>query len=107
MMERYKLKFMFDWGSGVCLWSANENARNKLGDYPISCSELPISQELKDELNRLIEWHNEALNWNDPAGPLLWDDKQVKEFLAEAKRIYSALCDEMPEEYEIEFYNQM
>lgn len=103
----YKLKFMFDWGSGVCLWSANKNAEDKFGDYPIATSNLPVSQELKEKLEQLIERHDEALNWNDPAGDLLWDDDQICEFLMNAKNLYLALCDELGEEYEIEFVDHM
>ncbi len=103
----YKLKFMFDWGSGVCLWSANDNAEDKFGDYPIETAELPISQKLKDNLERLIECHDEAFNWNDPSGNLLWDDGQIREFLVLAKKLYLLLCDELGEEYEVEFIDHM
>lgn len=103
----YKLKFMFDWGSGVCLWSANKAAKDKFGDYPIDTSELPISQRLKEKLDQLIEMHDEALNWDDPAGELLWDNGQINEFLAMAKKCYFALCDELGEEYEIESIEHM
>lgn len=105
--ELYKLKFMFDWGSGVCLWSANKCAEDKFGDYPIISSELPVSEELKEKLDELTGWHDEALNWKDPAGELLWDDTQICEFLMAAKKIYLAVCDELGEEYEVEFIDHM
>ena len=28
-MAKYALKYMYDWGSGICLWSANDAAREK------------------------------------------------------------------------------
>ena len=47
-MPTYKLKYMFDWGSGVCLWSSNDKAKEKFGDYPIEEMEkLPVSAELR------------------------------------------------------------
>lgn len=98
---------MFDWGSGVCLWSANKNAEDRFGAYPIVCSVLPVSRDLKEKLERLIEWHDEALNWNDPSGGLLWDDRQVNEFLVVAKNLYRKLCSELSDEYEIEFMPRM
>lgn len=107
MPQIYKLKFMFDWGSGVCLWSANKSSKDKFGDYPIESSELPISQELKEKLEQLIEFHDEALDWNDPAGDLLWNDNQIQEFLVMAKKLYLILCDELGEEYEVEFIDHM
>ncbi len=43
-MPNYKIKYMFDWGSGVCLWSSNDEAKEKFGDYPIEDLEkLPVS----------------------------------------------------------------
>ena len=107
MSHVYQLKFMFDWGSGVCLWSTNKNAEEKFGDYPVGATELPVSQEIKDEIEALIERHDEAFNWDNPSGSLLWDDNQIQEFLAQAKEIYLTLCNELGEEYEIEFINQM
>jgi len=107
MPQTYKLKFMFDWGSGVCLWSANKKAEERFGDYPIPCSELPVSLDLKKKLERLIEWHDEALNWNEPSGDLLWNDAQVNDFLLVAKDLYQELCDEMSDNYEIEFMSRM
>jgi hypothetical protein len=35
--------------------------------------------------------HDEALNWDDPSGDLIWDN----------------LCDELDADYEIEFYEYM
>ncbi len=103
----YKLKFMFDWGSGVCLWSTNEDSLNKFGDYPVATDVLPVSQELKAELEHLIDWHDEALNWDDPGGDLLWSDSQVQEFRAAAKKSYLALCSALGADYEIEYYDQL
>ena len=103
----YKLKFMFDWGSGACLWSTNDAAVDKFGDYPVITDVLPISQELKAELEHLIDWHDEALNWDDPAGDLLWSESQIQEFMTAAKKSYLALCDALGADYEIEFYDQI
>lgn len=102
-----ELKFMFDWGSGVCLWSANKDAVEEFGDYPIPTNNLPISHALKDELEHLIDWHDEAFNWNDPSGPLLWDDRKIQEFLTAAKEKYLMLCQELKDDYKVEFIDQM
>ncbi len=98
---------MFDWGSGVCLWSTNQASEKKFGDYPVSTNVLPVSQELKNKMEYLIDKHDEALNWNDPAGDLLWDDTQVYEFITAAKKVYQMLCDELGADYDIEFYEQV
>ena len=50
-MPKYKMRYMFDWGSGVCLWSNSNETIEKFGDYPIEDLEnLPISDELVCEL---------------------------------------------------------
>ncbi len=106
-MATYKMRFMFDWGSGVCLWSVNQVTEEKFGDYPILTSRLPISDKLKNELEYLIELHDEALNWDEPNGDLLWDDNQINKFLEDVRIAYSQLCVELGEDYEIEFIERM
>ena len=106
-MATYKLKFMFDWGSGVCLWSANQAARIKFNDYPIFASNLPVSNKMKNELECLIELHDEALNWNEPNSDLLWNETQIDEFLKAAQRAYDHLCEELGSDYEIELIEGM
>lgn len=106
-MSTYKMKFSYDWGSGICLWSTNQAAHLKFGNYPIYVSKLPISDKLKDELEHLIQWHDEALNWDEPNGDLLWDDNQVDTFLYASENAYNRLCDELGSDYEIEFIKEL
>ena len=103
----YKLKFMFDWCSGVCLWSTNKASEDKFGGYPVSTAVLPVSQALKEELDRLIVLHDKALNWADPSGDLLWSESQARVFLTAAKNACSALRNELGTEYEITFFDQI
>lgn len=106
-MAKYKIRFMFEWGSGVCLWSMNEAAALLFEDYPIETDRLPISDGLKEELDRLIDKHVEAWDWDDPAGDLLWDENQIKEFTAEAEDAYKALCEELGPDYDVEFRSEL
>lgn len=101
-MATYAMKFMFDWGSGVCLWSTNQANKTKFNGYPILTSDLPISDKLKNELEYLIELHEEALDWDEPNSVLLWNENQVDEFLKAAQRAYSSLCKELGADYDIE-----
>lgn len=105
-METYKIKFMFDWGSGVCLWSTNRASKAKFNDYPIFTSQLPVSNDLKEKLEHLIEWHDEALNWEEPNSDLR-DEKQIDEFLDISRKIFFRLCEELGSDYEIEFIESM
>lgn len=106
-MPKYKMKFMFDWGSGVCLWSANKAAKERFHDYPIFISKLPVSETLKAELEHLIHWHDEALNWDEPNGDLLWSNEQIEIFLETAKKVFHCLCDELGADYEVELIETM
>ena len=103
-MPKYKMRFMFDWGSGVCLWSDNDQTVTDFGDYPIEDLEkLPISAELAQELYYLIDKHDEALNWDDPAGDLLWSEQQITDFKRRATDAYERLVGELGKDYEVEF----
>lgn len=106
-MAKYTIKFMFDWGSGVCLWSTNKAAKEKFENYPILTSKLQISKELKNELDYLTALHDEALNWDNPSGDLLWDDQKVNDFLEYAKRVYHQLVIELGSDYQIEFIESL
>ena len=48
-MAKYKMKYLFDWGSGTCLWSTIDAAIDKY-DYPVVLDNLPISSNLKIQL---------------------------------------------------------
>ena len=100
-MAKYKLKFLFDWGSGVCLWSANQETEEMFGDYPVDSSKLHISSELMKSIDHLIDIHEDALDWDDPGGELLWTDEKIEQFLSEAKLIYERLCNELGSEYDV------
>lgn len=103
----YRLKFMYDWGSGVCLWSGNENAYEKFGCYPVFTSQLSISDELKEKLDYLIDKHDEALDWDCPQKDLLWNDDQIEEFLEISRNAYYRLCEELGSDYEIIHYDAL
>ena len=77
------------------------------GDYPVFTSELAVSDKTKEELEHLIEWHDEALNWNEPNDDILWNDEQIKEFLDAAKKLYYQLCEELGSDYYIEFADKI
>ena len=40
-----KLRYLFDPGSGVCPWAADDEARKAFG-YPVQLKQLPLSQEV-------------------------------------------------------------
>ena len=104
MMAIYKMRFMFDWCSGVCLWSMNDASKERFGDYPIETDQIDVSDELRKELERLIYWHDEALNWEDPASGLVWTQEQIDSFCDAAEAAYQRLCNELGPDYDIEYF---
>jgi len=100
------MKFMFEWCVEDLVWSVNKASYEKYG-YPIKTSLLPISQELKDEMIRLGQLHNDALNWDDPGSGLIWSKEQISEFLKEAKKAYDRLCKELGPDYKVKLMLEM
>ena len=99
-MEKFEMKFMFDWGSRVCIWAANDEARKKYG-YSVKSEQLPISENLVRELNMLIRRHDEALDWDCPQNGLLWTKEQQEKFIERAKSAYSKLCMELDTDHHL------
>ncbi|ORX85548.1 hypothetical protein BCR32DRAFT_265604 [Anaeromyces robustus] len=94
-MATYKIKFI-----------TNAASLDKYG-YPIDISLLPITEELKNEIQRLVTLHRTALNWDDPGSGLLWSDEQITDFLNETKIVYQQLCKELGSDYEVEFISEI
>src|SRR5574344_959485 len=103
-VARYEMKFMFDWGSGSCVWSVNDAAR-ELYDYPVLTEQLPISAELKSTLNDLINKHDEALDWDCPQNDLRWSEKEIEMFKVDAIAAYKQLCIELGTDYTVELWD--
>jgi len=95
---------MFDWCSGVCVWSDDATTKEHFGGYPIQTGNLPIFQELAHLLNKLVVQYDTALNWDNPGGALLWDKSQQAIFAEMARSAYGQLCMELGSDYEIFFY---
>ena len=93
-MKKYEMKYMFDWGSGTCLWSVNDATIHEF-DYAVSIEQMPVSNDLRKFLYELISRHDEALNWENPAGDLLWSDVEQDIYIRDAQTGYKRLCEEL------------
>ncbi len=78
-MRPYRLRYFFDAGSGVCLWSDNDAARERYG-IAITPAQLPLSKATRQEVNQLVAWYDTSLNWDDPAGPTSWSLEERESF---------------------------
>ena len=67
-MSRYVFRYFFDPGSGICLWSDNDEAREKF-DYPVELSDLGLSENLLRQAIHLIAWYDTSLDWSYPPTP--------------------------------------
>ena len=99
----YELEYWFEHG-GFCLWSNNNETREKYG-YAVDFRDLPISNQLINELKTLENEYGTILNWDEPNGPLLWNNEKKQDFVNRATVVYDKLTAELQDEYYI--YNEI
>jgi hypothetical protein len=97
----YRLRFFFDHGSGVCLWTANDAAHERFGDYPVPLAALPLAEETGREGEDLLTWYDTSLDGDDPAGPSPWGTDEFSAFRAAAQRFLTRLRDELGPAFEV------
>ena len=97
----YKLRYFFDFGSGGCLWSANDAANEHFGNYPVGICKLPISRTLEMRIQFVLSWHDTFLNWDNVPQPSQWSDREVKQFRAAAQEVLHLLREELGPNFEI------
>jgi len=100
MMSIYRLRFFFDYGSGICFWSANEPAYKQF-DYPIASDKLPLTIATQEAIEELISQFDQSLNWNDPGGPGLWSGDEWRTFDAKVRQLLPVVRQELGTDYEI------
>lgn len=88
MSARWRLRLLFDAGSGVLAWSGNPETEARF-DYPIETEELGLPPDLAEEMLRLIADYDAAFDWDDP-GRVLEGAKK-----AEALRTEAALVERL------------
>jgi hypothetical protein len=63
----YRLRYFFDAGSGVCVWAGDAATEARFG-YAVDLAALPLSDETRWALGRLIAAFDRSIDWADPAG---------------------------------------
>jgi hypothetical protein len=99
MLSKYVIKYWFEHG-GTCLWSINEDAKNKFG-YAIDNEKLPISKTLVIELYELEEEYHGYLDWDYPPSPSPWTLEQKNDFKNRANESCLKLKLELVSKFEI------
>ncbi len=93
-MSRFRLRFFFDAGSGVCLWSADAATRARYG-VAVTAEQLPLRAATRQEIARLVAWYDASLDWDDPAGPTPWSPEACARFNAAARALLARLRAEL------------
>jgi hypothetical protein len=99
-MSRYVFRYFFDPGSKVCLWSANDDARERFG-YPVEIESLRLSQNLNARALHLVHWYDTSIDWSSPADPSPWSDEERARFAAAAHAFLEKLREFLGSEFEI------
>jgi hypothetical protein len=99
-MKLYKVRYFFSPGAGVCLWSANDAAREKY-DLPVDHWQLPLTENLKRRLNHIVAWYDTAIDWNSPSDPSLWTAEESERFQKESTELLNLLRTALEKDFEI------
>jgi hypothetical protein len=119
----YQLRFFFDYNCGGCLWCSNDASYDTFDVGCLDSELLDLNGKVKEEAKiklpettrqkvlKLDSLYSESLNWEDPAGPSLWNKKQWDDFYEQARKLHkevsAALGDEFELLYEVEKYERL
>lgn len=89
------LRYFFDAGSGVCLWSGNAEAEARWG-YAVDHAALPLRESTRHFLQELVARFDTSIDWSDPgtAGGC-WSAEERAHFRAAAADGLSLLRQEL------------
>lgn len=93
-MSHFRLRFFFDAGSGVCLWSADVATRAQY-DVAVMTEQLPLRAATRQEVARLLAWYDTSLDWDNPAGPTPWSPEECTRFNAAVRSLLARLRREL------------
>ena len=99
-MANYLFRYFFDAGSGVCLWSANDAAREKF-DYPVTLQSLALPENLLREALHIVTWNDTSLDWGYPPNPSPWSDEERARFNDASQCLLSNLRQQLGSMYDI------
>jgi hypothetical protein len=99
-MPTYRLRYFFDPGGGICLWSGNDAAQDRFG-YPVDARSLPLPENTWRRVAHLCSWYDTSIDWNYPPDPSPWDASERKRFNAEAQKLLASLRHQLGADFEI------
>ncbi len=99
-MARYRLRFFFDPGAGICFWAAND-AACECFDYPIDARNLPLAENTWRRIYFLTSWYDTSIDWNYPPNPSPWDNDERERFNREAQKLLVVVREELGSDFEV------
>jgi hypothetical protein len=99
-VAKYKLRYFFDAGAGICLWAPNDAAREKFG-YPVEFKVLGLPENTVRRGYYITAWYDTSIDWSYPPDPSPWDALEGVRFKASAQEFLELLRRELGPEFEI------
>lgn len=99
-MAKYQLRYSFDPGAGVCLWAANDAARERF-DYPVDAQDLPLPENTRRRVWYICAWFDTCIDWDYPPLPSPWSREERERFNAEAQGLLTLLREQLGPEFEV------
>jgi hypothetical protein len=99
-MNIYKLRYFFDPGSGICLWSANDLARETYG-YAVNHEALGLPPAVGNRIAELIALFDTSIDWDCPMNPSPWSNAELAGFQAAAAELLQSLKGCLGSDFEI------
>lgn len=97
----FDLRYSFDAGSSICLWSENVDANERYG-YPVDHWTLPLSENTRRFLTHLVAWYDTSVDWSSPGdSDDCWNEDELNRFMAAAAKGLQLLRQELSAEFSI------
>jgi hypothetical protein len=95
-----KLRYFFEPGTNICLWAADDTAREKFG-YAVEFEDLPLSEALVQQALKLATWFETSIDWSYPADPSPWNEAERQRFILSCNDFYRILAEALGPDYEV------
>jgi hypothetical protein len=99
-MARYAFRYFFDPGSGICLWAACPAARERYG-HSVDARQLPLPRGTRARMLELVDWYDQSVDWEYPAGPSLWDAAEQARFARAARQLLAVLRVQLGPDFDV------
>ena len=100
MSALYRLRYFFDTGSGICLWSANDAARERF-NYPVELLALPLPETIRRRGYFVTAWYDTFMDWERSPEPSRWWPREEAAFNAVAQELLALFRESLGPNFQI------